>query len=77
MNIIQEIIGRHEIIIFIFTRILGLILIAPIFSRKNIPTVTKITLTFFISLILVNSIDYEVRTTHFLSIVSPYMPPFA
>ncbi|MCX7922389.1 MAG: flagellar biosynthetic protein FliR [Clostridia bacterium] len=42
--------------ILVFVRMTGMFVIAPIFGRRNIPTILKIGLAFFLALLLINTI---------------------
>lgn len=59
MNLFDYIFKNYITFIFVFSRLIGLILIAPIFSRKNIPNYTKITFVFFTTLIIINNIELD------------------
>lgn len=48
-----------EVFLLIFIRMAGLFVIAPIFSRANIPTYLKIGFSFMLALILVNTISNQ------------------
>lgn len=48
-----------EVFLLIFIRMVGLFVIAPIFSRANIPTYLKIGFSFMLALILVNTISNQ------------------
>lgn len=45
--------------ILVFVRMTGLFVVAPIFSRRNIPSYMKIAFAFFLALILVNTVTLE------------------
>ncbi len=48
-----------EVFLLIFIRMVGLFVIAPIFSRANVPTYLKIGFSFMLALILVNTISNQ------------------
>lgn len=48
-----------EVFLLIFIRMTGLFVIAPIFSRANVPTYLKIGFSFMLALILINTISIQ------------------
>lgn len=46
-----------DVFLLVFVRMTGLFVIAPIFSRRNIPTALKIGFSFLLALILMNTIE--------------------
>lgn len=67
--LIKEIFTNYQMLIFIFVRMIGFILIAPILSRTNIPFYTKIVFAVFLSLILMNTvekIDFDFNEIQFI-----------
>lgn len=46
--------------LLVFVRMLSLLLAVPLFSSRSVPTLVKIGLAFFLSTIVINSIDVEV-----------------
>lgn len=48
-----------EVFLLIFVRMTGLFVVAPIFSRRNIPSYLKIGFSFMLALILVNTIKVQ------------------
>jgi flagellar biosynthetic protein FliR len=55
--------------LLIFVRTIGLFIMVPLFSNSSIPNISKIGLAFFISAIVINTIDYSVAvsSTDFLN----------
>lgn len=53
------IINGFDMFLLVFVRMTGLFVVAPIFGRRNIPTYFKVGFSFFISLILVNTIPLQ------------------
>lgn len=53
---------RIDVFILIFTRMIAVFVMMPIFAGRNVPNTAKIGMAFFISFILFfNNIDYEVQ----------------
>jgi len=53
------IINGFDMFLLVFVRMTGLFVVAPIFGRRNIPTYFKVGFSFFIALILVNTIPLQ------------------
>ncbi len=52
-----NIINKYQIFLLILIRMTGLFIITPVFSRDNMPSIFKIGLAFFCSVILINVLD--------------------
>lgn len=56
-NILEIVLNKYEVFLFVFIRMSGIFIITPIFSRRNIPNTTKIVFTFFIALLMINTVN--------------------
>ncbi len=68
-ELIDIILNKYQIFLLIFIRITGIFVIAPIFSRPNIPKILKIGFAFFISLLMFNILENENFTLSEISMV--------
>jgi flagellar biosynthetic protein FliR len=48
-----------DVLMLVFVRALGMLLMVPILSNRNVPYMSKIALTFFLSVIVITTIDLE------------------
>lgn len=55
--------GYLDILLLVFVRVLGLLLIVPILSNKSVPYITKIAFSFFLTLIIISTIDFPSVTS--------------
>ena len=54
-----SLLNGFDVFLLVFVRMTGLFVIAPIFGRKNIPSYLKIGFSFFLAIILVNTITFK------------------
>lgn len=78
MEISQYIINNVENFILIFVRILGIFILAPFFGTKNVPTIFKIGLGFFTSIIVFSTtknmnIDISNTFQYFITTLSEFI----
>lgn len=59
MELIEFVLQRLNLIFIIFSRLTGFFAIVPIFGRRNFPTIAKIVLAFFCSLIILPIINLD------------------
>ena len=64
-----------DIFLLVFVRMTGLFVVAPIFGRRNIPTYFKIGFSFFMALILINTMtlqapDYDENILSYVALVA-------
>lgn len=59
VDTVQLIINKYIAFLFIFVRLSGVFIIAPIFSRRNVPTIFKIVFTLFLTLIMINIVEFN------------------
>lgn len=59
IDIMQLILNKYISFLLIFVRLGGIFIIAPIFSRRNVPIMFKIVFTFLLTLILINIVDFN------------------
>lgn len=58
-NLLGLSINGIDVFLLVFVRMTGLFVVAPIFGRRNIPVYMKIAFSFFLALILVNTISLD------------------
>ncbi|KNF08830.1 flagellar biosynthesis protein FliR [Gottschalkia purinilytica] len=58
-TILDILMNKYQVFIFILIRTTGIFIISPIFSRNNIPNILKIGFSFIMSIILVNVVNVE------------------
>ncbi|SHH27038.1 flagellar biosynthetic protein FliR [Caloranaerobacter azorensis DSM 13643] len=69
VDVIQLIINKYIIFLLVFVRLSGIFIITPIFSRRNVPTIFKIVFTFFLTLIMINIVEFnqsQIDIYHFI-----------
>lgn len=76
-EIIDIILNSYQIFLLIFVRATGIFVIAPIFSRQNVPNTLKIGFAFFITLIIYNLISYDIVIYSDLNMVLLIIKEFA
>lgn len=59
MNFIELILNEYELFLLVFVRMTGIFIITPIFSRKNIPAILKISMSFVMALIVFNVLSFN------------------
>lgn len=60
-NIVNLISAKLELFFLLMVRNSGIFLIAPVFGRKNVPVIFKIGLAFFMSIILLETVDANIQ----------------
>ncbi|MBS4536036.1 flagellar type III secretion system protein FliR [Clostridium sp. D2Q-14] len=59
MDIFDYIFSKYQIFLLVFIRMTGIFIITPIFSRTNIPTILKVSLSLIISIITFTTIGEQ------------------
>ncbi|RKD34450.1 flagellar biosynthetic protein FliR [Thermohalobacter berrensis] len=59
IDILNYILQKYDVFLIIFIRMSGIFIISPLFSRRNIPNITKIGFTLIISILLIYSVNGE------------------
>lgn len=78
MELIQYILNNVGNFILVFVRILGIFILTPVFGTKNVPTIFKIGLGFFTSIIIfstINGIDVDTSNViqYFMIVLSEFI----
>lgn len=58
-EIFNQILQQYEIFLLVFVRVTGIFVIAPVFSRNNIPNIMKIGFAFLISILIFNFVEVK------------------
>lgn len=68
-DILNIVLDKYEVFLFVFIRMTGFFVVTPIFSRKNIPSIYKVVFALFISTLIVNFITINMSLTNIEDII--------